>query len=288
MKVDFFIVGAPKAGTTSLYYYLSEHPGIEMSSKKETNFFSHHSIQKQSLYYNSEIIDTLDLYHSLFKDNNRVKYGEASVSYLYYNDVPQKIKEYNSEGKIIIMLRDLADRAFSHYQMDFRLGLVNAKLEDIIDNRESNKRSQLFYQQYIELSMYYNQVKRYIDTFGRENIHIIFYEDFNSNIELVVKGIYDFLEVDKSFIPELDRIHNMSFTPRNSFFRMLYSWSAIRKFLRLFIPKKTMNMIKNNFLGSKINPKLSIKLRQKMNRLFLHDIELLEDLLSKDLSIWKK
>jgi hypothetical protein len=69
---------------------------------------------------------------------------------------------------------------------------------------------------------------------------------------------------------------------------MLYKWSVIRKFLRLFIPKKTMNMIKNNFLGSKINPTLSIKLRQKMNRLFLHDIELLEDLLSKDLSIWKK
>jgi len=288
MKVDFFIVGAPKAGTTSLYYYLSEHPGIEMSSKKETNFFSNHSIQKQSLYYNSESIDTLDLYNSLFKENDKVKYGEASVSYLFYNDVPQKIKEYNSEGKIIIMLRDLADRAFSHYQMDFRLGLVNAKLEDIIDNRNSDKRSQLFYQQYIELSMYYNQVKRYIDTFGRENIYIIFYEDFKSNIELVIKNIYDFLEVDNNFIPELDRVHNLSFTPRNNLFRMLYACSGIRKFLRLFISRNTMNKIKNNFLGSNTNPKLSKKLRQKMNRLFLHDIQLLEDLLSKDLSIWKR
>jgi len=288
MKVDFFIVGAPKAGTTSLYYYLNEHPEIEMSSKKETNFFSNHSIQRQFLYYNSECIDTEDLYHSLFKKKKRVKYGEASVSYLYYNDVPLKIKEYNSDGKIIIMLRDLADRAFSHYQMDFRLGLVNEKLEDIIDNRERNKKSQLFYQQYIELSMYYNQVKNYIDTFGRENIHIIFYEDFKSNIELVVKDIYDFLEVEKNFVPELDRIHNISFTPRNNLFRMLYKWSAIRKFLRLLIPKKNINNIKNNLIGSKVNPKLSIKLRQKMNRLFLNDIQLLEDLLSKDLSLWKK
>ena len=51
MKVDFFIVGAPKAGTTSLYYYLNEHPEIEMSTQKETDFFSDSAIQKQGLYY---------------------------------------------------------------------------------------------------------------------------------------------------------------------------------------------------------------------------------------------
>ena len=66
MKVDFFIVGAPKAGTTSLYYYLKEHPEIEMSREKEPNYFSNKFIQNQDMYYGSQITNSEEKYHSLF------------------------------------------------------------------------------------------------------------------------------------------------------------------------------------------------------------------------------
>ena len=138
MKVDFFIVGAPKAGTTSLYYYLNEHPEIEMSTQKETDFFSDSAIQKQGLYYGKNRIDTLEKYHNLFPTTQEKKYGEASVSYLFYEDVPEKIKAYNSKGKIIIMLRNLVDRAFSHYLMDYRLVLISSTLEEVIESRSYN------------------------------------------------------------------------------------------------------------------------------------------------------
>ena len=72
MKVDFFIVGAPKAGTTSLYHYLSEHPETDMSILKEPNYFSENSIKDNDLYYKSYPIKKLSRYHSLFKNNNLI------------------------------------------------------------------------------------------------------------------------------------------------------------------------------------------------------------------------
>ena len=133
LKVDFFIVGAPKAGTTSLYYYLNEHPEIVMSTQKETDFFSDESLQKQRLYYGKNRIETIEKYHALFRQKQDKIYGEASVSYLFYEDVPKKIKTYNPKAKIIIMLRNPTDRAFSHYLMDYRLGLLSTSLDRIID-----------------------------------------------------------------------------------------------------------------------------------------------------------
>jgi len=66
MKVDFFIVGAPKAGTTSLYHYLNEHPQVEMSSQKEPDYFSDKAIHQQGMYYDKKRVNTPDKYESLF------------------------------------------------------------------------------------------------------------------------------------------------------------------------------------------------------------------------------
>ena len=144
MKVNTFIVGAPKAGTTSLHYYLNQHADVSMSSVKEPNFFS--SKEVESLFYNSKCIDDSNDYHGLFSKEKRQIIGEASVSYLYYEKVPNRIHDYNSEAKIIIMLREPVERSFSHYLMDYRLGFCSVKLEDIIANPQIYPQ---FFQQYI-------------------------------------------------------------------------------------------------------------------------------------------
>ena len=116
MKVDFFIVGAPKAGTTSLFHYLNEHLEIEMSSQKEPDYFSDGALKRQGMYYRKSRIENLEKYHGLFTNKEVKLRGEASVSYLFYNDVPQKIKDYNPKAKIIIMLRNPIDSAKMHDQ----------------------------------------------------------------------------------------------------------------------------------------------------------------------------
>ena len=111
------------------------------------------SLQKQGLYYGKNRISSMEQYHALFEKSKVV--GEASVSYLFYDDVPNKIKAYNASAKIIIMLRNLYSRAFSHYLMDYRLGLINQSFESVLAEKNRSIKQELFYQQFVRLGLYY-------------------------------------------------------------------------------------------------------------------------------------
>jgi len=289
MKVDFFIVGAPKAGTTSLYHYLNEHPEISMSSQKEPDYFSDADIQNEGMYYGKNRIDTIKKYHSLFDDNSESKLkGEGSVSYLFYKNVPQKIKTYNPEAKIIIMLRDPIDRAFSHYLMDYRLGLVSDSFEDIIDQKSVHKDAKLFYQQYIELSEYANQVKRYLDVFNEQDILFIEYEDLKMDVLGIVKKTYLFLGVNKVYEPDVNKKHNTYTMPKNSVIRFIYSFVILRNILSFFFPKNLVNRIRAALFKNDKKPVLLDETRNRLKRFFTKDINALGEMLNKDFSRWTK
>lgn len=287
-KVDFFIVGAPKAGTTSLYHYLNEHPKIQMSSIKEPNFFSYSSLKRDKLYYHSSIIDTIEKYHALYVAADVNLRGDASVSYLFYEDVPQKIHSYNQNAKIIIMLRDPVERAFSHYLMDYRLGLVSESFESIVTKKLGHRDFNLFYQQYIEVSKYANQVKRYLEVFGKENIIFIDYDDFKRNTAKTVEEVYMFLEQDKDFRPFFNKKYNTYFAPRNAFIRFAYSLIFFRKMAVNILPKKFKSIIKKLFFISNRKPKLSQNTRGFLQKKFEPDLRELSALLSKDFLKWTK
>ena len=289
MKVDFFIVGAPKAGTTSLYHYLNEHPEISMSSQKEPDYFSDADLQNEGMYYGKNRIDTIKKYHNLFDNNSESKLkGEASVSYLFYKNVPQKIKEYNTDSKIIIMLRDPIDRAFSHYLMDYRLGLVSDSFEDIIDQKSVHKDAKLFYQQYIELSEYANQVKRYLDVFDSREILFIEYEDLKMDVLNVVKKTYLFLGVNEEYVPDVKKRHNTYTMPRNSIIRFIYSFVILRNILSFFFPKNLVNSIRAALFNNDKKPVLLNDARNRLKRLFTNDVNSLAKMLNKDFSRWTK
>ena len=177
MLPNFIIVGAPKAGTTSIYRYLSKHPEVFMSSPKEINYFSIDQIESQNLYYNYFKVKSLIEYEKLFDGvTNETAIGEGSVSYLFYKETPAKIKNIIPDVKIIILLREPISRAFSHYLMDNKLGLVNDSFENIIFKTSISDKQNLYYQQYVELGLYYKQIKRYFDIFflnNRFNIGLI-------------------------------------------------------------------------------------------------------------------
>ena len=288
MKVDFFIVGAPKAGTTSLYHYLNEHLEIEMSSQKELDYFSDEALKRQGMYYGKSRIDNLEKYHGLFTDKDVKIRGEASVSYLFYNDVPKKIKEYNPKAKIIIMLRNPIDRAFSHYLMDYRLGLVSDSFESIIEKKLKHKNANLFYQQYIEVSEYARPVSRYLELFEIENILFIDYEDFKNDVSAVVNDVYIFLGVNNDFQPDVKKRYNTYAMPKNSIIRFIYSFVSFRKFLTNIVPKSIVKRIRNLLFKSDKKPTPSNDIRNFLASYFKDDVEKLSVLLNKNFSKWIK
>jgi len=289
MKVDFFIVGAPKAGTTSLYHYLNEHPKISMSSVKEPNYFSYEELETQKLYYKSNKINSLDSYHNLFptRDANLI-YGEASVSYLFYKNVAEKIKTYNKNAKIIILLRNPIERAFSHYLMDVRLGLISESFESVVDGFETTSKNKLYYQQYIELGKYYNQISNYKRLFNDKNILIIDYEDFKNKTSLSVTTVFDFLQIDTSFMPNLDLNHNTFRKPKFTFIEKLYSNHSIRCIINKLISSKFKNYINQIVFDKEDKPILSHDLRVRLKSIFKNDVNKLSDMLNKDFSKWIK
>ena len=288
MKVDFFIVGAPKAGTTSLYHYLNEHPQVEMSSQKEPDYFSDKAIHKQGMYYGKNRVNTLDKYESLFVQKESVVYGEGSVSYLFYDNVAEDIKKYNPNAKIIIMLRNPIERAFSHYLMDYRLGLVSDSFENIITKKSEHKNAHLFYQQYIEVSKYANQIQRYLDFFEKENILFIDYEDFKNNVAKTVDQVYDFLNISTEFAADINAKYNTFTMPKNKGIRFIYSFVFLRKILTFFLPLCLVKNFRAFLFKADKKPELLKESRSQLSKIFKNDIKKLDEVLGKNYSKWIK
>tara|TARA_B110000238_G_scaffold164214_1_gene179077 strand:+ start:1169 stop:2038 length:870 start_codon:yes stop_codon:yes gene_type:complete len=287
MKVDFFIVGAPKAGTTSLYHYLNEHPQIEMSLQKEPDYFSDKEIQIQGLYYSRNRIDTEEKYNGLFNTQKKdVIFGEGSVSYLFYPTVAQDIKVYNPMAKIIIMLRNPIDRAFSHYLMDYRLGLVSDSFEDIINKKSKHKNAHLFYQQYIKVGEYAAQLKRYCDIFDKKNILLIDYENFKSDVTGTVNSAYSFLNISAEFSVDINKKHNTFTMPKNKLIRFVYSFVIIRNILSFIFPKNIIKAVRLILFTKDKKPKLLEETRNQLKDYFSNDVRLLGNLIGKDYSKW--
>ncbi len=279
MKVNTFIVGAPKTGTTSLYYYLNQHTNVCMSSIKEPNFFSAKEVN--SLFYKSQIVDDINEYHKLFSPNKKQIIGEASVSYLFFNEVPNRIYKYNPKAKIIILLRNPIERALSHYLMDFRLGFCSENFEDIIAQPEIFPQ---YYQQYLELGNYFLQLKRYLNVFNENQLSIVFYDDLKSNSQKVMKHIFSFLEIE---FQHLDySIQNSFLSPSNKFVSELYKFNSLRKIVKSLFPEPFLSLVKSIFFSNNSKPTFSDSIIKQLNAYYKSDIVELEKLLNKDLSKW--
>src|SRR6185436_18154558 len=199
---NFFIVGAPKAGTTSLYYYLKRHPEVFMSPIKEPNFFAYDETVKQNLYHKEKGVGTLEEYKELFASVNghHKAIGEASVCYLFYPSVAKKIKQMVPNARIIMSLRNPVERAYSHYYMENKLGYVSESLEDIVFKKSNHPNAHLYYQQFVELGLYHQQVKRYLDAFGTEQVKIFIHDDLNDKLESMILSVFDFLQIDNTHV----------------------------------------------------------------------------------------
>jgi len=284
-KPNLFIVGAPKCGTTALYKYLESHPQVFMSDPKEVNFFSKKELEEQSLYYQDFKPKNEKEYLSLFKnvDIEHKIIGEASVSYLFYTEVPERIHTFNPNSKVVILLRDPVARALSHYLMDKRLGLLNKELMEIFHSEEA--RDKLNFQQYFLIGNYASQVKRYLSLFGKNNVEIIFSKELKSNRNNTIQNLYRFLGI-QNFELTKEIKHNAYKEPKGFFIKKIYSMSFIRKNIKKVIPEPILKR-GVEFFFNLTPPTLNNQDKILLKKYYYDDICELEKLLTKDLTEWK-
>jgi len=244
---NFFLIGAAKAGTTTLHHVLSSHPEIFMSPIKETNFFSRHDMQPEhflSRYKRSidlDLDDYLNLqsrpnrhiahvedelhYLKLFDDsrtNQSTAIGEASNSYLFCPNTATEIKKAVNAPKFLIILRNPVERAWSHYSMNLMLG-YEMKQDFISEFRSDSGRPIQGWgvsHNYRELGLYSSQISRYLRVFPRSSIFVCLFEDLIQSPKKLFSEIFEFLGVtpehsiathlakkNEGIVPKFPRIH---------------------------------------------------------------------------------
>ncbi len=278
-KPNLFVVGAAKAGTTSLFHYLSQHPEIYAPPIKEPNHFGtdidlahfrkdylnrNHIIGKS--YFKCEklekrhiaYIKDLNNYLKLYRDAKKEKYLiDVSNSYLYSNLAAKEIYDFNKSAKIIIILRQPVERAISHYIMDVaqnRQKELDA-YKAIKSDYEAKLKGWGISNLYVELSQFSNQAKRYLDIFPKDQIVIVSFDELKNNPIQLMNKLWSFLNIDPIQL-ETNKIFNPSGVPKNLFLKSLIKiYKRYFKYLKLSAPKLKSILLKkpefNNYTSAK-------------------------------------
>ncbi|MBK6731229.1 MAG: sulfotransferase domain-containing protein [Bacteroidetes bacterium] len=308
---NFIVVGANKGGTTSLYHYLKQHPEVYLSPIKEPHYFSkdidtslflksfaNNKLQDIEGYVNGEMdveyhaafVRSWEQYQLLFKNIQAQKaIGELSTSYLYSTVAAQEIKQALGDIKIIIALRNPIQRAFSHYRMNLYTGNSNIFnfMQAIQEDEKHIPKVWGNANLYLELGLYYEQVKRYLEIFSPENVKIIFTEDMRRNSKQLISELYAFIGVDPNFIADTSVQYNEVYTPKYKNLTWLLNTLGIRPLLKR-ISGSGIKKFAVKYLYRDKSDKGEITPEEKafLINYYKVDIQKLSALLNKDLSNW--
>ena len=219
---NFFIVGTGKAGTTSLYEYLKQVPGIFMPPEKEPNYFSQVATSKDDPH--RFMIRDKKKYLELFKNvKNEKIIGEASPTYLRDPNTAYLIHKVSPNAKILITLRNPIDRNFASYLHHLNLGRISYSTEELVESLEKDARRP----NHTIQEFYTPLVKKYLDVFGEKSVKIIIFEEWIKNIPETIMNILKFLRLENDDLTLDEKIHNPFLSPRSSISKFVISNKTI-------------------------------------------------------------
>ena len=295
---NFLIAGAAKSGTTSLYYYLMDHPEIYFSPIKEPDFLTSPILkhQKNTIKARRPYISTIDEYYQLFsgvKDEKAI--GEASTDTMFYHQTSiPRIKSILGEPKVLIILRNPTFASFSMYTHMIRDDREELSFEDaLLKEEERIKENYQCAYLYKSRFLYYEQVKAFVESM--KQVKVLIYEEFLMDIPGTIKNVCEFLEVDTSYVPSNSHIrYNASGVPKFAWFNKVFlMYNPIQRSIRnigstLLTPTRYValrdTIRQKNMRRAQIKPETLAYLKEY----FREDITKLQSLLDIDLTIWLK
>src|SRR4051812_10132551 len=199
---NFIIIGAAKAGTTSLYHYLRQHPDVFMSAVKEPRYYWQEGVAEGRL----EIFGR-EAYERLFSDvTSQRAVGEATTHYLNSPTAAERIAADLPDVKLIVSLRNPADRAYSSYLGRLQGGEERRGVDEAMQPGSY----------YVESSRYYASLSRYFERFDRSRIKVLLFDDLVASPRAVMRDVYEFLGVDSTFEVDVAISHNRAAIPRSA------------------------------------------------------------------------
>jgi len=207
---NFLIIGAAQCGTTTLHSYLREHPDVYMPSSKrpEPHFFLKGDEYAKGLSYYSE--------RHFAEWHGQTAVGEISTSYIYHEVVAERVRTHLPDVKLIAILRNPVDRAYSNYWHTVNSGLETLSFEEAVlteKERTAGIRDRFWREvqpyAYVARGFYFKQLSGYLRHFQRDRMLILLFDDLVERPSRVLRDIFNFLGVDERFVPgSLDRVEN--------------------------------------------------------------------------------
>ena len=289
---DFLVLGAQKAGTTALYHFLGQHPEVFLPRLKEPHFFTYEGTEagRTGPGRDSVIVREREAYLALFDAARpgQVR-GEASPSYLYSAAAAEGILRHAPQVRLVAILRQPVDRAYSNYLHAVRTGREEAATFEEALAREPGRIRDgwgpLWH--YLAKGRYDEQVARYRGLFGEEPLLVVLHEDLLHDPLCTVRRVYRHLGVDDAFEPRTETTHNASRVPTNAAARLVArAYAVLPGGLReRLLPHRLRHAVRDRVLATP--PRLDPALRDALTRDEFDDsIRRLEGLLDRDLSSW--
>ena len=282
---NFMIIGVAKAGTTSLYRYLDQHPQVFMCPIKGTNFFGYEDARAWTWTDEGEPpllqhfqVTTLEAYEAMFAGaSDEIAIGEASPQYFRCPNAARRIHECIPDVRLIASLRNPAERAFSGFLMRTRRGERVKGIYEELTPEASHVRE----------GLYYKRLKRYFDIFPRDQIKVFIFEEFKKDPARVVTHLFDFLGVDTNFAPDTSIRYNPAGVPKNRLLNRLFFNPTLIRTAKAVLPESVQQLAKRvQQQNLKPPPKFPVEVRAQLLDFYREDILKLEALLDRDLSIW--
>lgn len=196
-KIHFIVIGTQKAGTSALDFYLRQHPKIKMASQKELHFFDNDRYFRN----NRNDYEVLKSYYPIRE--KKYVYGEVTPSYMYLDNSLERIKRYNPKIKLIAILRNPIDRAYSNWNMERHRGNEIRSFGECLDCEmvliKEGKKEKSLYKSYLDRGLYSNQIEKIYNLFPKNQVHIIKYENYAQNQEQTVSNVLTFLGLNDGY-----------------------------------------------------------------------------------------
>ncbi|HFC53616.1 MAG TPA: sulfotransferase [Gammaproteobacteria bacterium] len=295
-RPNFFIVGAPKCGTTSMYAYLSGHPEIYFPRFKEPHHFA------SDIYSPLYVRDRqryLDLYTGW---QGEPVVGDASVWYLYSRRAAAEIHDFCSDARILVMLRNPVEMVYSYHSQ--RLAWGNEDIRDFaaaLDAEEERKRGDRLPKNnpypveglyYSEIARYAEQLERYITLFGRERLHVVLFDDFKSATPAVFREVLLFLGVDPDYTPQF-AVQNPNRVRRSMWLHnMLYhAPGGVLTAAKMVVPpplrRPLWGFLARANTAYRQRPPIETSQKRRLQQCYRDDIQNLSGILDRDLeALW--
>jgi hypothetical protein len=282
---NFFIVGARKCAVTSLYVYLQNIPGVYMSPLKELYYFAPNSVK-------SKRWDKEEYLGFFKKANGHVAIGEATPIYLWDPDAPKVIHQTIPHARIVMSLRDPVERAYSQYLMAMKFATRKSPFYDeLIRSYKKQEKVHGISALYVELGMYYDQVRRYFDIFGREQVKVLIFEEFVQDPVKYVNEVLAFLGVNYK-VTEINGHYNpddsVPRSPLSVWPFVFFSWLRTKniKLYKILQRRRfpaAYKVEKVLFKARKERPKMDPRAVKFLQEMYYDDVLKLQSLLGRSL-----